>query len=236
MNPPISELDLQRCADGELSAADLRVLLARLDETPAGWKSLALAFLENQSFDAGSTEFRSGAAAAPQLVASSSSAISSRPRVAAIRWASLAASLAIAFWFGTRTGGTVDPSAAPNNPAGIASSAPRPTPTFASDAADRHSQLASAGTVRPGPQPTAVLKLPFASGDDEALAIPVYDQVALAQTDSELPLWPRFEPASAPSEPGYRMTTETNLVSFPLDNGDTVYVPVEVRNVSYAVQ
>ncbi len=45
-----SERQIQRCIDGELSAAESRLLLSRLDEIDDGWKTLACGFLEDRLF------------------------------------------------------------------------------------------------------------------------------------------------------------------------------------------
>lgn len=51
--PENEEQWLDRCVDGELSAAEQSALLRRLDETPEGWRKLALAFLEHQAWARG---------------------------------------------------------------------------------------------------------------------------------------------------------------------------------------
>lgn len=67
----VSPRMLRRLVDGELSAEEYRLLLAALDEHPAGWRQCALAFLEAQAlmFDLGklldSTHARLPAAEVP---------------------------------------------------------------------------------------------------------------------------------------------------------------------------
>jgi hypothetical protein len=47
---PITGRQLERLVDGEMSEADRRALLVRLDDEPGGWRQCALAFLEAQCF------------------------------------------------------------------------------------------------------------------------------------------------------------------------------------------
>ncbi|MEW4566697.1 hypothetical protein AB1L88_02405 [Tautonia sp. JC769] len=47
---PIRAEDLDRLADGSLTAADRRALLARINAEPDGWRRCALAFLEAQAW------------------------------------------------------------------------------------------------------------------------------------------------------------------------------------------
>ena len=47
---PITGRQLERLVDGEISEAERRALLVRLDDEPEGWRQCALAFLEAQCF------------------------------------------------------------------------------------------------------------------------------------------------------------------------------------------
>ncbi len=48
MTDILNELTRQRCIDGELSEAEQQALLRQLERNPAGWRELALGFLEHQ--------------------------------------------------------------------------------------------------------------------------------------------------------------------------------------------
>src|SRR6187399_543565 len=100
MTTPINDLELQRCVDGELPAFERRALLERLEATEGGWKTLALAFLENQDFDAAGGEFRQCLPATPVMLAANSSKIPRRSSTWAVQSLALAASLVAAFWIG----------------------------------------------------------------------------------------------------------------------------------------
>ncbi len=236
MSTPINELDLQRCVDGELPSGQRRLLLEQVDQAENGWKSLALAFLEHQDFTAASSEFRNG----PAVVPSTTRVNPPAPRSAAfplMQSLTLAASVAVAFWLGSRSGNRQildDPGVPPV--VATTGDGPRAQPTFAPET-EGSTSLASYPQPAGRLQPTAVLKLPFTGEQEEELSIPVYDQKMLASDEGpEIPLWPAFDKPSALSQPGYRVMSEKNLLSIPLASGDTVVVPVEVSGVTYAVQ
>jgi hypothetical protein len=235
-----TELDFQRCVDGELSLRERRGFLERIDQSSDGWKLLAQAFLENQTFDSALEDFRQAPSSEPE--ASAPGASQPKPSNQLLRWTALAATIAAAFWLGHWNGGPVANELAGNgNPkseteiANLPSS--RPTPTFAEDGHQSgNSSLVSAVGGNSTRQPTAVLKLPLSSSDSDTLQIPIYDSDSLVDGDSTIPQWPSPEQSSALSQQGYRVTREQNLLSIPLAGGNTVYVPVEVSGVRYAVQ
>jgi hypothetical protein len=232
MNGSVDELELQRCVDGELALSARREFLARVDQAPEGWKTLAMAFIECQDMAAGAREFRDSREPMRPVALAGSGKTALPQRVSFARWASMAAALGLAFWLGgVRPRQEVEAPAVAQRPA--ASAAGRVTPTFASEAASPEMQLASSdGRI----QPAAVLKLPVSSGDDEELAIPLYEGSTLSGADDEIPLWPQFQRPPQVTEEGYRLTSERNVVSIPLEGGNVVYVPVEVSGVRYAVQ
>lgn len=57
---PEDSLLLDRLVDGELTDAERRELLLRLERTPDGWRRCALAFLENQAWRSESKAWASG--------------------------------------------------------------------------------------------------------------------------------------------------------------------------------
>jgi hypothetical protein len=223
MTTPINELELQRCVDGELPALERRNFLERVETTPAGWKTLALAFLENQDFDAAGVEFRQSAPASPATLASNTPTIPRRTPVWAVRSLGLAASVAVAFWIGRQGGQPASHDSADEN-GSIASQTYAPEQSLANG---------QRGVMKPA----ATLEFPISGEGNEALTIPVYDRQTLANEGPEIPLWPDFSRKNSLSQPpGYRLTSERNLISIPLETGETVYVPVEVSGVRYAVQ
>lgn len=249
MKTQFTDLDLQRCVDGELPLQRRRELLERVEQSTDGWKTLALAFLDHQTFDSALAEFRDDPLLRRDLMAE-------RPREHPAarsshlwQWATLAAAVIAAFWLGQWRSGpqTRDIAAAPLVNELANEKGPGPLRTFADEAGSTPSTaLASGNGVRPGRQPAAVLKLPFSDSDLDTLQIPVYERDPLSEGDvvsAQWPLkqwpskqWPSNDEPNLLSSQGYRVTREKNVLSIPLAGGDTVYVPVEVSGVRYAVQ
>lgn len=106
-----------RLADGELSASERKSLLARLDDTPGGWRQCALALLEAQAL-----RKQLGAFAAESLRETTSSQIepvanANRSNRSAGLWFAVAASVLLAFGLGTLVGPAGD---APQNQMAVA--------------------------------------------------------------------------------------------------------------------
>ncbi|QDT52584.1 hypothetical protein Pan44_05960 [Caulifigura coniformis] len=231
MMMPINELELQRCVDGELPPLERLAFLERIEAAQDGWKSLALAFLENQDFDASAAEFRSGTPLRQHLPVLNGTGQRQRSRVGVVQSLAVAASISAAFWLGTRTARPA--SEGPDAAAPLIAARPEKETsnrTFA-DAGAPSSPVGSPGRA----VPTAVLKLPLTGSGSEDIAIPVYDRQAL-EDGPEIALWPTADEANALAQDGYRVTSERNVLSIPLEGGDMVFVPVEVSGVSYAVQ
>ena len=67
------EILIQRCVDGELNRDERRELLARMDELPEGWKTLACTFMEEQLFADAANESLNAATPRPFASGSDSS-------------------------------------------------------------------------------------------------------------------------------------------------------------------
>lgn len=95
-----------RLADGELSAAERRELLAQLDEMPGGWRQCALAFLEAQTLRQELGTFASEALTTEVLTPESQQlaepvSTTQRNNTFSPIWYAVAASALIAFGLGT---------------------------------------------------------------------------------------------------------------------------------------
>lgn len=119
MNAPTSQPDtrFERLADGELSPAEYRELLSSLDDQPDGWRRCALALLEAQALGSDLSAIRQ-APAPPAPLAEAPVTTVDRPGDWSQRtwqglyFATIAASLALAFYMGSWTNGWNDPSGA----------------------------------------------------------------------------------------------------------------------------
>jgi hypothetical protein len=84
------EMLIQRCIDGELSVAETRVLLKRLDSLPEGWKTLACCLLEDRNFGkvlcSPGTQFRNTAHQSETNTSQPAAIPASRARELAKHW------------------------------------------------------------------------------------------------------------------------------------------------------
>lgn len=120
MNASNHHLDTQldRLVDGELSPAEYRNLLTALDDQPEGWRRCALAFLEAQALGRDLSAVRQPALQRPAAsdgvrLAHDRAGDWSHRTWQGLYFATIAASLALAFYVGSWTTATSDRSAGP---------------------------------------------------------------------------------------------------------------------------
>jgi hypothetical protein len=119
------EAQFDRLVDGELSQAEYRSLLASLDDQPDGWRRCALAFLEAQALGRDLSAVRQ-AALTTDTAAAASPSVDHAVQLQAERpddwsqrtwqglyFATIAASLALAFYVGSWTSGINDQATGP---------------------------------------------------------------------------------------------------------------------------
>lgn len=90
---------LDRLVDGELPAAERREVLARLDDEPHGWRRLALAFVESQTWRRELTALADGALLGncPTSTAMAPAAATSPASSRWSKWLAMAAAVLLAF-------------------------------------------------------------------------------------------------------------------------------------------
>lgn len=208
MTPQVNELDFQRCVDGELSDIDQQALLSRLEQTPEGWRTLALAFVEQQVWGQGCRALVESSPSSAQLPA--------RGLVPAwTRWLTMAVALAMAVGLGFA--------------AGLQS---RPGPVVA----DRSSG-GPVGEPGPGPQrtPQPVMNLEFVGNSESSpqMTIPVFDRQDLGPDYWEEQELLPSDVRQALSQRGYDVRQQREFVSIPLDDGRQVAVPVDTVLMTY---
>ena len=200
--PPLPDL-VQRCADGELTAAQRRNLLARLTADPAGYEPLALALLERQALAAAAREYLR-----PAAPSTPTPAPSPRRRSAAGMAATATLGLLAGFWL------------------------PRPAPTEPAIPIAGRVELAPAEPAAaapadlPAPVPVAMLEWPTAGG--APLSLPVYDGRDVPPGFGD-PLPPGVrEELIAGGRYGGELRQE---YTFPLADGRLLSVPVHAVSV-----
>lgn len=206
----ITSESLDRLVDGELSPAERRELLLRLEDADGGWRRCALAFLEAQAWG---RELRSVVATPPVAATPATQCAASRTRWI-LYGAALAASLAFAFWLGGRTEGRHDGPllVGADSPPGIAA----PPPVEA--------------------QPGALLNpddvMTVWAHDAQGVAQPLH--VPLVDADSvDKQLGVQFRPTMSPElkqrleDRGYQVESRRRYAPLWLEQGQPLMVPVE---------
>lgn len=234
MSHSITELDIQRCVDGELSLAAQQHLLARLEESEDGWRDLALAYVENQVVGGGCglllQELRGDEIASNQALprsALSAPAAPSRRRSWLKTGGGLLASAAVGVMVGAALRGEHPRSEIP-----IADARPVTAPDASNESIDP-----PAGDVVPeasDPQPVLNVEFADASGDASNWLLPVYAAEDLGidywQVQDVLPA----EVQQALARRGYRLDHQRQFYSIPLDDGREIAVPVDTLEVRYS--
>lgn len=222
--PAPSDEQFDRLVDGELSEAERRDLLSRLDEVPAGWRRCALAFLEAQAW-------KEALPVVPQEVASDSQPVRTvrRSQFPGGLWGTLvamAASFALAFglaplirdvWMPAGPG----PLQFVDNAKGPAQSDPAepPAPRGAGDSW----QLVTV-PVGNGPRgPAGSIQLPAVERErlDEQW-LQSFPSAALPEELSE-----------ALRRSGHQVRRHRQLLPLPMDGGRQLVVPVDELELRY---
>jgi hypothetical protein len=240
---PLTDAFLDRIVDGELSPAELRGALDRLENEPDGWKRCALAFLEAQCWRESLRAERSQAPAFREGVAHSvlhTPPRSGRPSVGWRRVAMAAGIAAISFALGWR----IHPDrTSPPGPG--TSSAPaivdRPRQTEAArtaDLADLREGMTDAtqdALPSPDPAPPVVTVGRLRVGPtDSAPAVPILAGPGIDEA------WVRNQPPPITEhqqaileQQGYQVDRRRRLITAWLADGRRVTVPVDQVQVRY---
>ena len=215
MNTAMNELELQRLVDGELSQAEQQNLLRRLDESPGDWRTVALAFVEQQVFADASRELLAESAM-PARVAMRAELKSPRTL-----WPTVVAAVALGIGLGLLSGGLMT-SLRPGSSDAVVD---------ADNPIDQSDQATDAVL-----EPVPVMSLEFANAgrEDDAWSIPVYDPKDVNDDYWNVENIVPPEVRSAFSKEGYRVDHHREFYSIPLDDGRRVAVPVDTVQVRYA--
>lgn len=247
MDDQTHEFDL--LADGELSEAQRRELLGRLDEQPEGWRRCALAFLEAQDWrrelprtarepaSTAAEDSADGSECAAEGNAAPPTVVVRRP---ALGWfgtmLAMAASFALALGMGVvwRGGWRGEPGGAPHR-------AMRPD---SHDAVSSNPPTASGDVpmveTRPAPSPrygTVKLAVTGANGEPQFIEVPVlavdrYDPALIGRQPAGLP----EDLVKQLRRSGHEVNQYRELVPVSLDDGRQLVLPVDQVEVRFVNQ
>lgn len=208
------ELEIQRCVDGELSDDEQQTLLARLEGTPGGWRTLALAYVEHQVWG---DACRNTVDAVP----SQTSTCDVRRTPGTSHRVAVAAALVIAVGCGFAAGQRWNSSPAGLNDLGVTQSGD----TTSTGATDRVAQSI--------PQPVMNLEFVSDATSDPDMTIPVFDRHDLGPEYWNEPQIMPADVRQALSRRGYDVRQQREFMSFPLDDGRQIAVPVDTVLLQY---
>ncbi len=228
--------------DGELSPADRRTLLLRLDDEPGAWRRCALAFLEAQAWREDFAVSRREPAATKSATAGPQPRRPGRLLRAGGTLAAMAASflaaMALAWWL-DRPGGSSD--VLPRGPIQVAEEVTPSAPVVgpSPQVAERGLMLPQKAAAVPdaGSGRWRWVTLAPEQGLPEG-ARPL--RLPAVETDSVDDTWLRELPSGVPPEvldalrqAGHRVRQHRQLVPFPLEDGRSLLVPVDEVDVHY---
>jgi hypothetical protein len=234
---PLSDVDLDRIVEGELSPAEWRTALDRLEREPDGWKRCALAFLEAQCWR---DSFRAMESHAPTVTDGSSLPRAPSP-LRSGRWplgwrrVAMAAGIAALFFaLGWRAHPDRAPRRGPGESPALATVKPPPHTDVAEtgdlpDSIERPSGPTRDVLSQPAPTPPVVTVGRFRVGPSEdGPAVPI---LAGPGIDEQ---WVRNQPSPLTEhqqalleQHGFQVDRRRRLISGTLADGRRVTVPVD---------
>lgn len=209
-----------RLVDGELSEADRRELLSRLDHEPDGWRHCALAFLESQCWR---TELKAIAARPVERPASSSPR---RPLGAWPRYLTMALAMAATFMIAMLAGSQL-------REMGIIGGGPQNQ--IVKKEAQRSAPAGSAQRPQPSDRWEMVtLTAGGPGGATETIRVPAVERPTIDQQ------WLNNLPGAVPPEvlqaferSGHQVSQHRELVPLEMQDGRRLVVPVDKVQVHY---
>lgn len=225
--PILDDATLDLLVDGELSSADRRELLARLDSIPDGWRRCAMAFLEAQTWR---QEFRTLSwKSQPGQATPSSMTRPERRRRLNLRALGTALAMAASFLLALGASFLLRNSWYPASPK------------------DASEQVATNnGQMQPGsPSPSPRTVQGPARGAWQTVSVPVGDgteslQLPAAERSTVDDAWVNNLPSAIPQEMlrewkrnGHQVDVERRLMPFPMKDGRQLVVPVDQVDVHF---
>lgn len=224
----ITELDIQRCIDGELSDEERSQLLLRLENSDRGWRDLAIAFVENQVVSQAC-----GLAVQPTQVRKTVSSVAvlaapspKRRRFAPPAWSVTVAAGVVGVGLGLLAG------MRSASEATFVAASPDFAEARSEDEGGRRDNLEH-GLDGAVPQPVMNMEFADASGDATHWTLPVYDVQEVGQDYWQAGDVLPEEIRRDLSRLGYRLDQERQFYSIPLDDGREIAVPVDTVQVRY---
>ena len=243
-DPSFDNRFFDRLVDGEISAAELREAIGRLDQSPDGWKRCALAFLEAQCWKQSLEGIGSRADSSAESPIFSANQSTSGHRRSWSRAAMAAAVMGLAFSLGWAGHAARHPAASvlDQDSRHFAKRAPSLPDVPADSVVLRsHDQTSNPDTNREEPDDVAV--------ETEAVRSVAHVRLGSKSTGADVPIlagpgidetWLRNQPPPLTEHgqvvlerQGYQVDQRRQLISTTLDDGRRVAIPVDQVQIRY---
>jgi hypothetical protein len=238
---------LDLLVDGELDEAERRELLARLDETPGGWRQCALAFLEAQCWRQGLGRLRQEAAAGVPIHQGYVGRSENRPHefshykrlfFGGRRGTPLAmaASFLAALVLGVVLRGAMTPDAGPGPEAGqfAGGQSPAPAAPVLPEPESPESGYQPPAAASDAPPQYVTIPVSRPDGSEESVRLPV------VQRDTVDEAWLAGLPTAVPDElvqafrdTGHEVRQQRRLLPLRMRDGRSVVVPYDQVEIRY---
>lgn len=230
----LDELTLQRCIDGELSEAEQQALLRQLERNPAGWREVALGFMEHQLWSTAGHDWVHEPAA-PQV--SPREATPARTYAGWLRNTALMASTLLAIGLGYVGGHRSFWSRPSGTPSSGTEMALAPSiPTHSGGLASTQQAVPVSHSDRHPPTSMMQVRLSSNGHESEPISLPVYDTADLPNLSD----WPRLrlseEERQHLTDQGFQIHEEPRYYSVPINNNRHLVVPINTVHVRQQLQ
>ncbi len=216
MSGSIDELHLQRLVHGEMSATERCEVLASLDQQSGAWRDVALAFVEEQIWQHEMKSTQDIPVSTNEKHFASTS--STRGKLSAAAWITLAATLLIAFFVSFRIGEWNEARKTPDKEPKV--------DNFARNE-NGHGQK----NDNTSNHPPATYRLRIVQNDGQVIELPAYEVSQLQHVSWNSAPDERVDSLNRRLvELGYRLEYETEYLSGQLEDGRELIVPI--RNVA----
>ncbi len=236
MSYDLDEHTVQRCVDGELNEVEQQALLCQLERTPAGWRAVALAFIEHQVWSQAGLDFVRTPAASTASEPSQGQPL--RVRGSWLRSTALVASTLVAIGLGYLGGSRKDSSRSTDSPLALAPSLKFPTQNVSTNGGRPNpvEAVPSSRRDRSGLTPVMQVELIPEGTDSRPIPMAVYDGKDIQQYEDWMT--PRLSTTDRQDieEQGFQVFEEPFYYTVPIDNHRHLVVPVNTIRVRQQLQ
>jgi hypothetical protein len=232
----LDELTLQRCVDGELSEVEQQELLRQLERNPAGWREVALGFIEHQLWTTAGHDWIHDPVP-PQVAPPVPESPPRRVWGAWLRNTALAASTLLAIGLGY-VGGSRSfwsrPSGSPS--AGVEIATGPSIPSHSNGLISTQGAEPVSHNNHQPPRPMMQVQLTSDGSGSEPISLPVYDATDLPEFGDWMTPRLSVEERRHLEDQGFQLREEPRFYTVPMDKNRQLVVPINTVHVRQRLQ